>query len=67
MALSGSAQPPKVLKTERVVIAFVAENTNAIGFVLLRHLESANEISEQFKILTVDGKSHTEEGYILHE
>ncbi|MCP4566176.1 MAG: phosphate ABC transporter substrate-binding protein [FCB group bacterium] len=47
---SGKGEPPKRLEDDAKVIAFVAENKNAIGYI------SADALSDKVKSVSVDGK-----------
>jgi len=47
---SGKGQPPKQLADDAKVIAWVAENEDAIGYV------SADAVSSKVKVVSVDGK-----------
>ncbi|MCP4703209.1 MAG: phosphate ABC transporter substrate-binding protein [candidate division Zixibacteria bacterium] len=47
---SGKGEPPKRFEDDAKVIAYVAENKNAIGYV------SADALSDKVKSISVDGK-----------
>lgn len=59
LTLSGSGAAPKVVGTETEALDYIAKNDGAIGFVGLQ------ELNERVKIVAVEGKLPSEEGYPL--
>lgn len=47
---SGKGEPPKSVKSDAEVIAYVSDNPNAIGYI------SAGSLTDKVKAVTVDGK-----------
>ena len=54
---------PKVVATDQAVIAYVAQGRGLLGWVHASSLPAESDGS--FRVLTVDGKAHTEPGYPL--
>ena len=61
LALSGKAQPPIVLRTEKDVLAYVAQDEKAVGFVPTQDLNS------EVKAIMIDGRDLADKNYFLRD